>query len=62
MEATPSDIEVEDLFNDIQRLKTIQEIHDFHCWSLAGGKYVLSCHVRSDWGEKAIFDVNEICK
>ena len=58
MEATPGDIEVQDLYNDIQKLKTIQEIHDFHCWCLAGGKYIMTCHVRSDWGDKAIQDIN----
>lgn len=62
MEATPTDINTVNLYNEILRLPTVEEIHDFHCWSLAGGKYILTCHVRSDFGDKAIRDVNRICK
>lgn len=62
MEATPSDIDTEDLYNEIQELKTVEEIHDFHCWSLAGGKYMMTCHVRSAFGDKAIHDINKVCR
>lgn len=47
MEQTPSDINVKELYKEIQMLQTIEEIHDFHCWALAGGKYIMTCHVRS---------------
>lgn len=62
MEATPTDIDTVQMYNDILRLNTVEEIHDFHCWQLAGGKYILTCHVRSDFGDEAIRDVNKVCK
>ena len=62
MEATPSDIDTKELYNEILRLNTVEELHDFHCWSLAGGKYILTCHVRSAFGDKVIRDINRICK
>jgi Co/Zn/Cd efflux system component len=62
MEATPNDIDTEQLYNDILELKTVEEVHDFHCWSLAGGKYILTCHIRSAFGEIAIDDINKVCK
>jgi Co/Zn/Cd efflux system component len=64
MEATPKqeDIDTVNLYNDILRLNTVEEIHDFHCWQLAGGKYILTCHVRSEFGDKVIRDINRICK
>jgi len=61
MEATPSDIDTKGLYNEILRLRSVEEIHDFHCWSLAGGKHILTCHVRSDFGDKVIRDINRIC-
>ena len=62
MEQTPDDIDVKELYNEILRLRTVEEIHDFHCWALAGKKYVLTCHVRSRFGDKTIRDINRICK
>ena len=54
MENTPSDIDVKELYNRILRLKTVEEIHDFHCWALAGNKFIMTCHIRSNFGETAI--------
>ena len=62
MEATPDEIDTIELYNQILKLKSVDEIHDFHCWSLAGGKYVMTCHVRSDDGEQVINDINKICR
>lgn len=62
MEGTPDEIDVEKLFNDILCLKYVEEIHDFHCWSLGGGKYVLTCHVRSAFPESAIRAINLVCR
>jgi len=62
LEKTPTEIDSRALYNDILGLKSIEEIHDFHCWSLSSDKYVLTCHVRSRYGEKAIKDVIKICQ
>lgn len=62
MECAPDDVDTVALYNDILQLKTIEEVHDFHVWALAGGKYVMSIHVRSGFGDKAIKDINRVAK
>jgi len=62
MEFSPKDFNSKDLLNEILKLKTVQEVHDFHCWSLAGGKHIMTCHVRSQFGDRVIRDINRICK
>jgi len=32
LEKTPEEIDTRALYNDILGLKSIEEIHDFHCW------------------------------
>lgn len=58
MEATPNEIDTVELYNKIQKLDSVDEIHDFHCWCLAGGKSVMTCHVRSEDSEQVINDIN----
>jgi cation diffusion facilitator family transporter len=62
MENTPKEIDVKDLYNRILRLKTVEEVHDFHCWALAGNKFIMTCHIRSNFGERAIVQINKICE
>ena len=62
MEASPSEFDVDELYNEIVQLKYIEEIHDFHCWTLGGGTYVLTAHIRSAFAEKAITAINLICR
>jgi len=62
MENTPTEFDVQDLYNNILRLKTVEEIHDFHCWSLSGGKFCMTAHVRSNFGERAVRHINKVCR
>lgn len=62
MEGTTSEIDVAELYNEIVQLDTVQEVHDFHCWSLAGGKHIMTCHIRSRFHDQAMQDVNRICR
>lgn len=62
MENTPSEIDTKELYNRILRLKTVEEIHDFHCWSLAGNKFIMTAHIRSNFGDRAIKQINKICE
>lgn len=45
MEATPSDIRVDYIREDILRIKGVEAIEDFHCWSISGGKNILTAHI-----------------
>ena len=62
MEASPEDIDVHELYNEIARLDSVEEIHDFHCWALGGGKYVLTAHIRSANSIRALFEINAIAR
>jgi len=62
LESAPNDIDIVELFNDILYLNSVQEIHDFHCWTLGGGKFIMTCHVRSRFRDKALRDINKIAK
>ena len=48
MEATPKDIDVVQCFEDVLSLDEVEEIHDFHVWTLSAGKLSMSGHVRSE--------------
>lgn len=61
MEKTPDEIDVAELYNTILQLGTVQEILDFHCWSLAGGKHLMTCHIRSKFRKEVVQDINRIC-
>ena len=62
MEGSPSEFDVDELYNEILELKYVEEIHDFHCWTLGGGTYVLTAHIRSAYSAKAIAAINMVCR
>ena len=45
MESTPDDVRVDFIREDILRISGVAAIDDFHCWSLSGGKNVLTAHI-----------------
>ena len=46
MEGTPSGIRVDYIREDIIKIKGVEAIDDFHCWSISGGKNLLTAHIR----------------
>jgi cobalt-zinc-cadmium efflux system protein len=46
MEASPKDLNVAQLVHDVERLPGVEDMHDLHIWSIAGGMTALSAHVR----------------
>jgi cobalt-zinc-cadmium efflux system protein len=46
MEATPKDLNVAQLVRDVVKVPGINDVHDLHIWSLAGGMRMLSAHVQ----------------
>jgi zinc transporter 2 len=47
MEATPAELSITDVFNDLIDIESVDEIHDFHVWCLSVGKLAMSAHIRS---------------
>ncbi len=46
MEATPQGLNVAQMVRDIVREPEVQDVHDLHVWSIAGGMNALSAHVQ----------------
>lgn len=47
MEATPKYLDVAECFTELIDIPYVEEIHDFHVWSLSAGKLAMSAHIRS---------------
>jgi zinc transporter 2 len=47
MEGSP-EVDIDDLTNDLLKLKGVIEVHDIHIWSLSMGKVSFSCHIISE--------------
>ena len=45
METSPDDIESAELYNAIQGLPFVHEIHDFHLWTLSEDKPIFTAHI-----------------
>lgn len=62
LQATPSDVPVEQLQEEISGIKDVDSFHDLHVWSLDGETHVMSLHVVSQVDEtdalkKSVYDV-----
>jgi len=61
MECAPGDIDMVDLFNALSSLSVVDEIHDFHVYSLGEGKPIFSAHIVSDVNPSyALYKINEL--
>lgn len=46
MEGTPTGLNVEQMIQDLRRVRGVQDVHDVHVWSLAANLHALSAHVQ----------------
>ncbi len=67
LEGTPSEIDLNEVADDIKSMECIRGVHSLHIWSLCFNIYALSAHIEVDLnpakcgGNKDIFDkVNEV--
>lgn len=45
MESAPECVDTVELYNSIQSMEMVTEIHDFHCWELGDGKPIFTAHI-----------------
>jgi len=45
MEATPRNINLQNILLTIRAVKGVCDVHDLHVWSITSGKIALSCHI-----------------
>ena len=48
MEGTPSDIDLEQVIYTIMGHEEIQNVHDYHVWTISNDMNALSCHAVVD--------------
>jgi cobalt-zinc-cadmium efflux system protein len=48
LEATPKDINVEEMIGDLVRIEGVKEVHHLHLWTISSGIYAMSSHVVID--------------
>lgn len=48
MEASPSELDMEQISKDLSEIEDVTDVHDIHAWSLSAGKLAFSCHLVSD--------------
>lgn len=58
MEATPKGLNVAQMVRDIVREPGVQDVHDLHVWSIAGGMNALSAHVQV--GDRPLSDCDPL--
>lgn len=44
MEGTPSDVDLEAVISTITKDERIQNVHDYHVWTISNDMNALSCH------------------
>jgi zinc transporter 2 len=62
MEASPKDIDVVKLTQEISGISGVINIHDVHIWSISVGKPSISLHILSDTPQKSLEQATKICK
>jgi cobalt-zinc-cadmium efflux system protein len=45
LEATPKDINVEEMASDLVRIEGVKDVHHLHLWTITSGLYAMSAHV-----------------
>jgi len=45
LEATPKDIDVDKMLDDLRKIEGVKEIHHLHLWTITSGIYAMSAHV-----------------
>ena len=62
MEGTPEEADAEQILTDIMNVQGVEEIHDFHLWSISVGKMSLSAHIMSDTPLKTLSAVTDLLR
>jgi Co/Zn/Cd efflux system component len=62
MEATPYEVDIIECFKDSIEIEEVEEIHDFHVWSISAGKLAMSAHVRSAKPYEALHKMTEVMR
>ena len=62
LEGTPDQIDMEQLETDMLNLPGVEDLHDFHVWSISVGKFALSAHITSETPLKTLCLATDLCR
>ena len=62
MEASPKEINIEELTNELVKVQGVVDIHDIHIWCISVGKTSISLHVLSKTPQKTLEEATLICQ
>ncbi len=62
MEATTGDINAEKLYNKLQKVIGVVNIHDIHIWCISIGRPIISLHILSNSSQKTLEQATLICQ
>jgi cobalt-zinc-cadmium efflux system protein len=62
LEATPKDIDMEDVRKHILEAPGVREVHDLHAWTITSGMNVVSAHVVIDDQAQAPAVLDHLCR
>jgi zinc transporter 2 len=62
MEGSPLEVNVENLKNDLMKLKGVTDCHDIHVWCLSLGKISMSCHLVSICPQETLKFAADLCR
>jgi len=48
LEATPKDINMEELVDELHRIQGVKEVHHLHLWTITSGINAMSAHILID--------------
>jgi zinc transporter 2 len=62
MEGVPPAMDIDEMQKDILAIHSVEDIHDFHLWSISANKYSLSAHMTSKTPLKALAEVTDLLR
>jgi zinc transporter 2 len=62
MEATPKEINIKKLTDDLQKVPGVVDLHDIHIWCISVGKFSISLHILSKTPQKTLELATLVCK
>lgn len=62
IEAAPTYIDPEQVKVQMSKIEGVDEVHEFHLWSISVGKLALSAHLTSKVPQQALHKVTEMLK
>jgi len=62
MEASPKEVDIKALTEELAQVVGVVDIHDIHLWSISVGKPSISLHILSRAPQKTLEQTTLICK